>query len=87
MTPYNKTTQAVQLYSLRRLSDMPGNQIAVACLGNDIDIGSNNDNPSLVSFRTNGRRPKGLKSTYVRNLKYGFRDPLTNTNQSRPARH
>ena len=76
MTPYNKTTQAVQLYSLRRLSDMPGNQIAVACLGNDIDIGSNNDNPSLVSFRT-----------YVRNLKYGFRDPLTNTNQSRPALH
>ena len=63
------------MYSLRRLSDMPGNQIAVACLGNDIDIDPNNDNPSLVSFRTNGRRPKGLKSTYVRNLKYGFRDP------------
>ena len=52
------------MYSLRRLSDMPGNQIAVACLGNDIDIDPNNDNPSLVSFRT-----------YVRNLKYGFRDP------------
>ena len=34
----------------------------------DIDVDPNNDNPSLVSFRTNGRRPKGLKSTYVRDL-------------------
>ena len=34
-------------------------------------------NPRLCHSRTNGRRPKGLKSTYARNLKYYFRDLLT----------
>ena len=40
--------------------------------GNDINLDQIN---SVSAIRTSGRRPKGLKSTRGRNLKYCFGDP------------